>query len=168
MSRNTHFKGAPLELKGTEIKIGDKLPAFNLTGNDMGEVKLEDFKDKKLIVSVVPSLDTPVCAIQTKKFNEEVTKLGSDVAVLTVSMDLPFAQKRWCGAEHVESVVTASDYKNRNFGQAYGTFIADWGLLSRAVFVADKTGKVVYREYVNEVSEEPNYDEAINAVRKIA
>ncbi len=167
MTRHTSFKGTELALKGNEIKAGDKLPAFTLTGNDMGDLKSQDFAGKKLLVSVVPSLDTPVCAIQTKRFNEELSKLGSDVAVLTVSMDLPFAQKRWCGAEGVERVVTASDYKYRTFGEAVGTFMPAWGLLSRAVFVADKTGKIVYSEYVPEVSAEPNYEAAISAVKSL-
>lgn len=167
MTRHTSFKGTELALKGNELKVGDTLPAFTLTGNDMGDLKSQDFAGKKLLVSVIPSLDTPVCAIQTKRFNDEVAKLGGDVALLTVSMDLPFAQKRWCGAEGVEAVVTASDYKYRAFGEAMGAFIPDWGLLSRAVFVADKNGKVVYSEYVPEVSTEPNYEAALAAIKSI-
>lgn len=167
MARHISFKGSELTLKGNELKVGDKLPTFTLTGNDMGDLKSQDFAGKKLLISVVPSLDTPVCAIQTKRFNEELAKLGNDVAVLTVSMDLPFAQKRWCGAEGMEAVVTASDYKYRTFGETFGAFISEWGLLARAVFVADKEGKITYTEYVPEVSSEPKYESALAAVKAL-
>lgn len=168
MGHQTSFQGAPLELEGKELRAGDSLPAFRLTGTNMQDVQTSDFKGKCLVVSAVPSLDTPVCAIETKRLNEEVTKLGPDVAVLTVSMDLPFAQKRWCGAEGVENVTTASDYKYRQFGSAFGALIPSWGLLARAIFVADAQGKIVHAEYVSKVESEPDYDAVIAAAKKAA
>ncbi len=171
-NKNITFKGGPLTLLGKELRVGDFLPAFKLTANDMSDFKSESLRGKTVILSVVPSLDTPVCSIQTKRFNQEVSGLGKDsgkeVIVLTVSMDLPFAQKRWCGAEGVTSVVTASDYKYRSFGEAFGVLIKEWGLLGRAIFVADRDGKIVHLEYVPEVSTEPNYEAALKKVKEAA
>ena len=164
MARTTNFKGSPLTLKGAALKVGDKIPGFRLTGTSMEDVTPEMFKGKKLLISTVPSLDTPVCSIETKRFNQETSKLGANVSVLTVSYDLPFAQKRWCGAEGVSSVITASDYKHRSFVENFGTFIEEWGLLSRAVFVVDTKGVVQYVEYVPEIASEPNYDAALKAL----
>lgn len=163
--RTTSFKGSPLTLLGREVKVGDHLPDFVVTGNDMGDLTANSFKGKKLILSVVPSVDTPVCATQTRHFNEAASALGNDVVVLTVSMDLPFAQKRWCAAEGVERVVTASDFKHRSFGEAFGVLLKEWGLLARAVFVADTSGKVVYAQYVDEVSSEPDYEPVLAAAK---
>jgi thiol peroxidase len=158
------FHGQTLTLLGRQVKEGDTLPDFTLTGTDMTDFRVDKFNGKNLIICAVPSLDTPVCSLETKHFNQEAEKLGDGVAVLTVSMDLPFAQKRWCGAEGVSNVTTGSDYKYRTFGEAFGVLIQEWGLLSRAVFVSDKSGKVVYSEYVPEVSSEPNYEAALQAV----
>ena len=163
--RTTSFKGSPLTLVGRELKVGDHVPDFVLTGNDMADLTGNSFAGKKLIISVLPSVDTPVCAAQTRHFNEAAAALGSDVVILTVSLDLPFAQKRWCAAEGVERVVTASDYKHRVFGEAFGVLLKEWGLLARAVFVADTSGKIVYAQYVDEVSSEPDYEPVLSAVK---
>ena len=165
MARTTTFKGSPLNLAGTELKVGDKLPAFKLTGNDMSDVDNRKFAGCTLIITTVPSLDTPVCSIETKRFNHEVEALGGAVKVLTVSMDLPFAQSRWCGAEGVKTVTTASDYKYRGFGESTGTYIQEWGLLSRAVIVADASGTIRYVEYVPEIAQEPDYAKALAAAK---
>jgi len=170
MSSSHHpltFKGDPLTLLGDEVKAGSNVPDFALIGNDMNEVTLKDFKGKTLVISSVPSLDTPVCSIETKKFSEELKRFPNAL-FLTVSRDLPFAQKRWCLAEDVNHGVTASDYKYQSFGDAFGVYIEEWGLLSRAVFVVDKNGKVTYAEYVPEVSSEPNYEAVIGALKKLS
>jgi thioredoxin-dependent peroxiredoxin len=156
------MKGSPLTLIGPEIKAGDKAPDTVLVANDLSEVKLSSFKGKKIILSVVPSLDTPVCDLETRRFNQEASKLP-DVVVLTVSRDLPFAQKRWCGAAGVEAVKTLSDYKG-NFGETYGVLIRGLGLLARCIFVIDETGKVTYTQLVKEVTHEPDYEDVLKAV----
>jgi thiol peroxidase len=168
MARSTLFKGSPLALVGQEIKVGQKMPSFKLTGTNMEDVSDAMFKGKKLVIVSVPSLDTPVCSIEVKRFNQEAATLAKDVAILTVSYDLPFAQKRWCGAEGVTQVITASEYKYRKFGEDFGTLIQDWGLLSRAIFVVDSKGTVQYVEYVPEVSEEPKYAAALGAVAALS
>lgn len=160
------FKGNPMTLVGNEVKEGDKAPAFKVVGNDLSDIALSDCKGKILVVSVVPSVDTGVCAIQTKKFNEEASKQGDDVVILTVSLDLPFAQKRFCGAEGIEAVMMGSDYKYHEFAENYGVLIKELGLLARAVFVIDKDGKVIHREIVSEATNEPDYDAAMAAVKK--
>jgi thiol peroxidase len=162
------FKGNPMTLVGGEVKVGDTLPSFKVVGQDLGDITNKDFANKVLVLSVVPSVDTPVCATQTRKFNEKVAGLSSDVAILTVSMDLPFAAKRFCAAEGIEAVKTGSDYKYGAFGDAFGVKIKELGLLSRAVFVADRNGKVKHAEYVPEVTTEPNYDAAMAAVKSCA
>ena len=161
------MKGNPLTLLGDEIKVGQSAPDCTLIANDLSEIKLSSFKGKKLIISVVPSLDTAVCDTQTKKFNAEAAKLGSDVVILTVSMDLPFAQKRWCGAAGVNQVKTLSDHRDEAFGTAYGMLIKGLRLLARGVFVVDAKGIVQYVELVKEVTTEPNYTAALEAVKKI-
>ncbi len=166
-NKNITFKGSPLTILGKALKVGDTLPTFTLTANDMSDLSSTAFADKPVIVSVVPSVDTPVCSIQTKRFNQEAGELGSKVAILTVSRDLPFAQKRWCAAEGVENLTLASDYKHQAFGEAFGAFIKEWGLLARALFVADKTGKLVHVEYVSDVSSEPDYSVALQKVREL-
>lgn len=155
------MKGNPLSLVGNEIKVGDIAPDVTLVANDLSEVKLSSFLGKKVIISVVPSLDTPVCDLQTKRFNQEASKF-SDIVVLTVSKDLPFAQKRWCGAVGVSAVKTLSDYRS-NFGEIYGVLIKGLNLLARSVFVIDEKGKVVYTQLVKEVTSEPNYDDVLNS-----
>jgi thiol peroxidase len=157
--------GSPVEVSGASLKAGDTLPAFTLSNTDLQDTKSTDYAGKVLVVSVIPSIDTPVCQVQTRQFNEAIDALPDNVVVLTVSRDLPFAQKRWCGAEGIEKVVCASDYKYRSFGKAFGVDIENIGLLARAVFVADASGKLVYVDYVSEISEEPRYDEVKKAVK---
>jgi thiol peroxidase len=161
------FKGAPLTLAGQEVKVGSPAPDFKLHYFDGGlkELKLADLKGKPTIISVVPSLDTPVCQVQTKTFNAKLGELGDRINALTVSLDLPFAQNRFCGAEGIKNLRTASDYQDRNFGTSYGTLIEELKILSRAVFVLDKDGKVVYAQYVPEVASEPQYDPALAALQ---
>jgi len=157
------MKGNPLTLTGHEIKVGDNAPDATLVANDLSEVKLTSFKGKKIVLSVVPSLDTPVCDLQTKRFNKEASNL-KDVVVLTVSKDLPFAQKRWCGAAGATAVKTLSDFRG-NFGETYGVLIKGLGLLARCVFVIDEKFQVTYVQLVKEVASEPNYDEVLKAVK---
>ncbi|MGC9455308.1 MAG: thiol peroxidase [Phycisphaerae bacterium] len=162
------MKGNPLELSGPLPAEGDNAPDATLVANDLSQVKLSDFFGKTLIVASVPSLDTSVCSLETKRFNEEAAKLGDDVRVLVVSMDLPFAQQRWCGAEGVENVTTLSDHHDAAFGKAWGVLMPGPRLLARAVFVIDADGKVRYRQLVEEVTNEPDYDDVLAAVRQIA
>jgi len=159
--------GNPLTLTGTEVKIGDSAPDVEVLGNDLGAVKLSLYKGKVCVISVVPSLDTPVCDMQTRKFNEAAGNLGENVAILTISMDLPFAQARWCGAAGVDKVVTLSDHRDAAFGEAYGLLIKELRLLARAIFVVDQDGTVRYIQLVKEIGEEPNYDDALEAVKKL-
>lgn len=159
------FKGNPLTLIGPELKAGDKAPDFKLLTNGLGEVSLKDTRGKTRIISVVPSLDTPVCDMQTKRFNEEASKFPADVVVLTVSCDLPFAQARWCGAAGASKVQTLSDHRDANFGQAYGVLIKELRLLSRAIFIVGADDKIKYAEYVKEITNHPNYDKALNSLK---
>lgn len=161
------FKGNALTLLGTELKVGDKVPDVTLLGNDLSPVRLSSYRGKVCVISIVPSLDTPVCDMQTRKFNEAAGSLGDNVAVLTLSMDLPFAQARWCGAAGVEKVVTLSDHRNAAFGEASGLLIKELRLLARAVFVADQEGVIRYRQLVKEVTEEPDYKAALEAAKKL-
>ena len=161
------MKGNPLTLVGPEISVGDSAPDVEVLDNDLNPVKLSSFKEKVCILSVVPSLDTPVCDLQTRRFNDEAGKLGDDVAILTISMDLPFAQKRWCGAAGADKVATFSDYRDAAFGEAYGVLIKELRLLARAIFVVDKQGTIQYCQLVKEVTEEPDYDAALDAVKKL-
>jgi len=161
------LKGNPITLIGPEVKVGDKAPDFKVNKDLLTEVSLADFAGKVKLISVVPSLDTGVCDAQTRRFNEEAAKLGDNVVVLTVSVDLPFAQSRWCGAAGVDKVVTLSDYKNRSFGQAYGVYIKELGLLMRSIFVVDANDTVQYVEYLKEMTEHPNYEAAVEAVKKL-
>jgi thiol peroxidase len=159
--------GNPLTLVGKELKIGDPAPDVELLGNDLKPVKLSSFQGKVCVVTSVPSLDTPTCDMETRRFNEAAGKLGDDVAILTVSMDLPFAQKRWCGAAGVESVITLSDHRDAAFGNAFGVLIKELRLLGRSIFVLDRNGIIQYIQNVKELSEEPDYDAVIEATRKI-
>lgn len=156
------FKGNPVTLIGTEIKVGNKAPDFKVVDNGLNPVSLSDYKGVRLI-SVVPSLDTPVCDAQTRKFNEEASSLNA--TILTISVDLPFAQKRWCGAAGIDKVITLSDYQTMSFGDAYGTHIKDLRLEARSIFVVNANDEVTYVEYVDEVTDHPNYDKAIEAVK---
>lgn len=167
MKRTTKFKGNPLTLLGTELKVGSTLPNFNVTSTDMADIPSDQFMGKPIVIVAVPSIDTPVCSVEAKRFNKEATSLSPNVQILVVSRDLPFAQKRWCAAEGVERVVTASDYKYRTFAEQFGVLIEDWQLLSRAVFVFDSAGKATYIEYVPEVSDEPNYEPVLTAIKTL-
>ena len=160
------FKGNPLTLVGNELKVGDSAPEAEVLANDLSPVKLSGFGGKVCVICTVPSLDTPVCDIQTRKFNEQAASLGDDVAVLTISMDLPFAQQRWCGAANVENVQTLSDHHQAEFGTAYGILIKELRLLARTVFVVDKEGIIRYIEIVEEVTNEPDYEAALSAVKE--
>lgn len=164
---NITLHGNPLKVQGDSLKVGQKAPSFTLTGNDLKDVKSDAFSGQVLVLSVVPSLDTPTCSIQTKRFNKEAEEFQGKATILTVSVDLPFAQSRWCGAEGAANIKTASDYKYRTFGPAYGAYLSDTGLLARAVFVIDSTGTVQYVEYVDVLSDEPNYDAALKKVREL-
>lgn len=159
--------GNPVTLVGDEVKVGDMAPDAVLIDNDLKPVKISSFRGKIYIISVVHSLDTGICNLQTKRFNKEAEKFGNDVVILTISMDLPFAQKRWCGAEGVTNVKTLSDHRDASFGTSYGVLIKELRLLARAVFVIDKDGIIRYTQIVKEVASEPNYDEVLQAVNKL-
>jgi thiol peroxidase len=161
------MKGNPLTLMGQEVHVGDQAPDCEVIATDLTPFKLSSLRGKVLIICSVPSLDTSTCDIETRHFNEEAAKLGPDVLILTISMDLPFAQKRWCGAAGVDRVTTYSDHRDAAFGQAYGVLIKGLRLLARAVFVVDKAGVVRYVQLVKELANEPNYDEVLQAVRKL-
>lgn len=161
------FKGNPLTLVGNELKVGDTAPDAEVLANDLSPVKLSGFGGKVCVICTVPSLDTPVCDIQTRKFNEQAASLGNDVVVLTISMDLPFAQKRWCGAANVENVQTLSDHSKAEFGTEFGVLIKELRLLARTVFVVDKEGIIRYIEIVDEVTNEPNYEAALTAAKEV-
>ena len=161
------MKGNPVILVGQETKVGQQAPDVELVANDLSTVKLSSFGGKVRIVTSVPSLDTPVCDLETRRFNEEAGRLGDGLVVLTVSMDLPFAQKRWCGAAGVKNVQTLSDHREAAFGKAYGVLIKDLRLLARAVFVVDKNGVIRYQELVKEIATEPNYEAALKAAKEL-
>ncbi|HEY2787132.1 MAG TPA: thiol peroxidase [Fimbriiglobus sp.] len=164
------FKGTPKDLIGPEMKVGSKAPEFKCLGNALNAVTLADTPAKARLFSVVPSLDTPVCSLQTKKFEDGIKQLGDKVACYTVSLDLPFAQKRFCGAEGVASMQTLSDVADNSFGTNWGVLLdgLPLKLLARSVFVLDKSGTVTYAEYVPEVTSEPNYTAALSALAKAA
>lgn len=161
------MKGNPVTLTGNEVHIGQSAPDCTLVANDLSEVQLSSFKGKKVILSVVPSLDTAVCDLQTKRFNAEAAKLGDDVAILTISMDLPFAQARWCGATGSDKIQTLSDHRDAAFGEAYGVLVKGLRLLTRAIFIVDANGTIQYKQIVSEITNEPNYDEALAALGKL-
>ena len=161
------MKGEPLTLLGKGLEAGEPAPDFEVLANDLSPVKLSSFLGKVCIISSVPSLDTSVCDTMTRRFNEEVGSLGGDVVVLTISMDLPFAQSRWCGAAGVENVQTLSDHRDASFGSAFGVLIKELRLLARAVFVVDEEGTVRYVQIVNELTNEPDYEAVLQAVKDI-
>jgi thiol peroxidase len=165
MMKEITFRGEPVTVTGHETQAGQIAPDFTLTGTALNPVKLSDFKDKVKIISVFPSIDTGVCALQTKRFNREAAKLGDDIVILCVSKDLPFAQSRFCGAEGIDRVITLSDYKDNEFGEKYGFLLPELGLLTRGVIVVDKDNVVQYVEYVKEVAEEPDYNKAIEEAK---
>ena len=161
------MKGNPLTFAGKELKVGDVAPDFEVLDNDLAPVKFSSFRGKICVISSVPSLDTPVCDMETRRFNEEAVKLGDNIQILTISMDLPFAQKRWCGAAGVHKVFTLSDHRDASFGMAYGTLIKELRLLARIVFVVDGEGVIRYIQVVKEQSEEPDYDAVLEAVNAL-
>lgn len=158
------FAGNPVTLLGNQLQVGEKAPNFTVLTNDLSEVTLNDSKGYVRLISVVPSIDTGVCDAQTRRFNEEAAKLDN-VKVLTVSVDLPFAQKRWCGSNGIENVQTLSDHRDLSFGEAFGVAIKELRLLARSVFVVDSNDLVTYVQYVDEVTEHPNYEAAIEAAK---
>jgi len=162
------IKGSPLTLVGNEIRTPANAPDVELLDNDLKPVKLSSFRGKVCIITSVPSLDTAVCDTETRRFNQEATKLGPNVVVLTISMDLPFAQKRWCGAAGVNNVITLSDYRDASFGTAYGVLIKELRLLARAIFVVDREGMIRYTQLVKEVTNEPDYDAVLKETAKLA
>ncbi len=161
------FKGNLLTLLGSEIKVGDAAPDCELLGNDLSPVKLSSYRGKVCILSSVPSLDTPVCDMETRRFNQEAGGLGDNVAILTISMDLPFAQARWCGAAGVDKVVTLSDHRDAAFGEAYGVLIKELRLLARAIFVVDREGIIQYVQLVKEMTQEPDYGSVLAAAKRL-
>ena len=166
-NRIVKMKGNPLVLSGSPAKLAKPAPDFEVLDNDLSPVKLSSFRGKICLISSVPSLDTSVCDIQTRKFNQTVAALDSNVLVLTISMDLPFAQKRWCGASGLKNVLTFSDHRKAEFGRAFGVLIEQLRLLARAVFIVDAGGIIRYIQIVSEMTNEPNYDEAIEALKGV-
>ncbi len=161
------MKGEPLTLTGKRVKVGDLAEDFEVVANDLSAVKFSSFRGKVCLISSVPSLDTGVCDIQTRKFNEQAKALADDVVVLTISMDLPFAQGRWCGAAEVENVQTLSDHRKAQFGNAFGVLIKELRLLARAVFVVNKDGVVRYIQIVDELTNEPDYEAALKTAKEL-
>ena len=169
MSENTPRRvtmfGNPMDLAGEEVRVGDSAPDFTAVDNDLKPVRLSDLTAKTIVLSAVPSLDTSVCDLETRRFNQEAGKLGDDVQIVTLSMDLPFAQKRWCGQTGVANVLTLSDHRHASFGQSYGVLLKDLRLLARCIFVLDHTRHINYVQLVHEVTLEPDYNAVLEAVR---
>jgi thiol peroxidase len=159
--------GNPLTLLGESVRTGQQAPDFEVIDKDLSAVKFSSFAGKVCIISCVPSLDTSICDIMTRKFNEEAVELGDDVVVLAISMDLPFGQSRWCIAADVKNVYVLSDHRTASFGKAFGVLIKELRLLARAVFVLDKEGVIRYIQLVKEVTDEPDYDAALEAVKEL-
>lgn len=157
------FQGAPLTLEGNIVKVGDKAPDFIAVDNELKDFKFSDTKGKRVILSV-PSLDTPVCDMEIRRFNEEASKLEG-VKVYAISMDLPFAQSRWCAGANIKNVESISDYKDRDFGKSYGVYVKELGLLARAVFIVDENNTVTYADYLEEMTNEPDYDKVLNMLK---
>ncbi len=164
---NVTLKGEPVMLVGSPIEVGQEAPDFIVVDEDFSPVRLSSFRGKPCILCSVVSLDTDVCDAETRRFNEEAGRLGQDVQILVISMDLPFAQKRWCGAARVRRVKTLSDYRDASFGSAYGVLIKELHLLARAVFVIDAEGRIRYKELVKEITDEPDYEKALAALRQL-
>ena len=161
------MKGGPLTLTGSKVEVGQQAPDFEVLNSELSPVKLSAFAGKICIISAVPSIDTSVCDVQTRRFNQEAQKIGNDVHILTISMDLPFAQERWCGAAGVENLEMLSDYRDASFGRAFGVLIKELRLLARSIFVIDKEGVIHYIEIVPELTHEPDYEAAINAAKQL-
>ena len=161
------FQGSPLTLLGQEPALGMPAPGFQALDVELKPVGLDSFKGKICVLCSVPSLDTPVCDMETRRFNKEAVNLGQEVEVVVVSMDLPFAQRRWCAGAGVDRVRTISDHRDASFGLAYGTLIKELRLLTRAVFVVDRNGVLTYSQWVKEITKEPDYEEVLKAIEKI-
>lgn len=161
------FQGNPLHLEGELPVVGQKAPDFVLAANDLSPREFKDYAGKVLVLVSVPSLDTPVCDMEVRRFNTEAAGLSDNVRIVAVSCDLPFAQARWCGAAGVKSVETLSDYKDTSFGKNYGVLIKELRLLARAIFVVAPDGSLAYSQLVPEVTNEPDYDAALAAVKKL-
>lgn len=161
------LQGNGIVLLGNEPQLAQKAPDFNCIDNDLNPKSLADYAGKTIILSSVPSLDTPVCDLETRRFNREAENLAESVVILTISVDLPFAQKRWCGAAGVDRVITLSDHRNTSFGLAYGVLIKDLRLLARAVFIVDPKGIIRYKQLVPEIAQEPDYEEVLRALKEI-
>jgi thiol peroxidase len=159
--------GEPMTLLGTEVETGRPAPDFTVVDGSFSPVRLSNFRGRPVLISAVPSLDTGVCSLQTRTFNEQIAALPQEVAALTISMDLPFAQKRFCEAEHIDRLQVLSDFVHREFGARYGLLIKDRGLLARAVFVIGRDGTLRYREIVAELGREPDYDTALDEIREV-
>jgi thiol peroxidase len=162
------MQGNPLVLLGPQLAVGDRAPEFTAVDGEWSEVCLGDFRGKAVLISAVPSLDTGVCAAQTKRFNEEAASLPDDVAVITISQDLPFAQGRFCGAEGIDGIRVLSDHVEADFGLSYGVLIKGMRLLARSVWVVGKDGRIAYVQIVPELTDHPDYDAALEAARKAA
>lgn len=160
-------EGNPLTLIGEEIKEGQDAPDFTVLDADLKEVSLKDLDGKIKLIAAVPSLDTPVCDLQIKRFNDEASQVSKDVAIIFISMDLPFAQKRFCQAYDIKTVKTFSDHRDADFGKKYGVLIKELRLLARSIFIIDKNNKVTYVEYVKELTEHPDYEAVLGALKKI-
>ena len=167
MERKITIKGNPLTLLGHELQVGQKAPDFTILDTELKEVRLQDFKGKTKVISVTPSLDTPVCDLQLRRFNQEAASLGDNVTVINVSMDLPFAISRFCTSANIDKAKAYSDHRDASFGQAYGVLIKELRLLARAVFIVDKEDTVRYGEVVSEVTNHPDYDKALEALKKV-
>lgn len=161
------FAGDPLTLVGNEVRVGDKAPQFTVVDKGLKQVSLSDFQGKVKLISVTPSLDTPVCDLQARTFNEEAAALPDAIVVLNISMDLPFAIARFCSNAGIEKIETLSDYKDASFGTAYGVLIKELRLLSRSIFVVDQKDVITYIEMVPEITKAPNYDKALSEARKL-
>jgi len=161
------MKGNPLTLVGNEVRLGDAAPEFEVLDGNLEPVKLFRFRGKVCVIMSAPSIDTPVCDRETRRFNEEATRLGDDVVVLAISMDLPFAQKRWCAAAGVKNIQLLSDHRDASFGRAFGVLIKELRLLARTVFIVDRAGTVRYIQYVKETTEEPDYDDVLQALTQV-
>ena len=168
MATTVNFKGNPVELSGAPPQVGDAAPAFDLVNTKNETVHLSDSQGKIRVLSVVPSIDTSVCATQTRRFNEALEELPANVEFYTISVDTPMAQNRWCGAEGITKMQMLSDFKGQTFGQSYGLYIPEMGLLARSVWIIDGQGQVVYRQIVPEISEEPDYAEVLDKAKELA
>lgn len=169
MADSVTLKGNPVALNGTVPDVGQAAPDFTLVANNLSAVSLSDSNGKIRLISVVPSIDTPTCSIETKRFNQELDNLGDNVVAYTVSVDTPFAQKRWCGAEGVEKMQLLSDYKCAAFSKDYGLYIDQpLGAAARCVFIIDGDGQIVYRQLVSEIAHEPDYQEVLGKLNELA